>query len=74
MTNQRDERTIGTLQHVDDLCRRQGVNPEPVMGEVEHVITAIRPVREAAEKAGLNTRERRVIAEAIADSVREGMR
>lgn len=71
---QRDERLIGNLTHIDDLCRRQGVSAEPVMGEIEHVIQAVRPVREASEKAGLNSRERKVVAEAISDAIREGMR
>lgn len=71
---QRDERTVGTLQHIDDVCRRQGVNPEPLMPAVEQVVKEMRPLREAAEKAGFNSRERKVVGEVVADILREGMR
>lgn len=74
MTDQREERNIGTLQHIDDVCREQGVDPIQVMPSIEQVVKDMHPVREAAEKAGLNRRERMVVGEALADAVREGMR
>lgn len=74
MTDQREERNIGTLQHIADVCREQGVDSTPVMHQAEQVVKALRSLREDAEKAGLNSRERRIVGEAVADAVREGMK
>lgn len=74
MTEQRDERTIGQVQRVADVCHIQGVDIRPLVGEVEQVLSTTKPLREAAEKAGLNSRERKVVAESVANAIREGMR
>lgn len=72
-TPQRDEQLIGKLQAVDNYCRELGVDPTPAMPQVEGVIKAMQPVREAAEAKGMKGRERRVLGDAVADAVRREM-
>lgn len=68
----RDEATVGTLQRVDDFCRRLEVDATNVMPAVEGVIKAVAPLRAAASK--MNSRERRVIGDALGEAIREGMK
>lgn len=68
----RDERLVEQLTTIDDICRGQGVNVSPLLPSVEDVLTAGNVLRDAAVDAGLNSRSRRVVADAVGRALRTG--
>jgi hypothetical protein len=68
-----DERTIGKIQKIHDFARAGDTDIRDVLPQVEPFVTQTDALREAAESAGLNKRERRVLADGIARSIREGL-
>lgn len=64
---ERDEGLIEQLVHVHDICRREGVNPAPVMPQVEDAIRAVRSLRDAEDAAGMTRKERTTIGSALGD-------
>lgn len=72
-TIDRTEAEIERLTRVADSCSRGGVDLKHVAAPVEALLTDARAIREAAEAAGLNSRERRVIADAVGQEIRRGM-
>lgn len=73
MTDTPDEATIGKLTKVYDFCRQLDTDPTKVMPQVEPIIHQTEAIRSAADVAGLNQRQRRVLADALGKSIREGL-
>lgn len=69
----RDEPTVRKLTKIHDFCRQLDTDPTKVMPIIEPMIHQTEAIRSAADVAGLNQRQRRVLADALGKSIREGM-
>lgn len=70
---QRSEEFVGRMTQIDSDCRRGGVDMRPIQDEVAAVVDAGKHLRDAAASKDMELWQRRVVSDAIAKQIREGM-
>lgn len=76
MTEQQPEYDEGKIQRmtrIADFAHQLDTDIRPVMPQIEPFVANTEELRKAAAAKGLSKRERRVIADALGRSIREGM-
>jgi signal transduction histidine kinase len=68
-----DENTIRKITRIVDFARQLETDVRQIISQIEPIVADTGALREAADKAGMNKRQRLALGDAVSKSIREGL-